>query len=91
MGLILSHVRTEQNGKVKMDIHPPMKPVESLKESGIHLLIVTLGILIALSLNCLLEWLTAGCFLKGRPRHSPEPDSGSRRSPGRARARRSRD
>ncbi len=39
-----------------MDIHPPMKPVESLKEFGMHLLIVTLGILIALSLEGLLEW-----------------------------------
>ena len=39
-----------------MDIHPPMKPVESLKEFGMHLFIVTLGILIALSLEGLLEW-----------------------------------
>jgi hypothetical protein len=39
-----------------MDIHPPMKPVESLKEFGMHLLIVTTGILIALSLEGLLEW-----------------------------------
>ncbi len=39
-----------------MDIHPAMKPVESLKEFGMHLLIVTTGILIALSLEGLLEW-----------------------------------
>jgi hypothetical protein len=39
-----------------MDIHPPMKPVETLKEFGMHLFIVTLGIVIALSLEGLLEW-----------------------------------
>jgi hypothetical protein len=39
-----------------VDIHPPMKPVETLKEFGMHLFIVTLGIVIALSLEGLLEW-----------------------------------
>ncbi len=39
-----------------MDIHPPTSPVESLKDFFTHLLIVTVGILIALSLEGLLEW-----------------------------------
>jgi hypothetical protein len=39
-----------------MDIHPPTGPVESLKDFFTHLLIVTAGILIALSLEGLLEW-----------------------------------
>ena len=39
-----------------MDIHPPTGPVESLKDFFTHLLIVTVGILIALSLEGLLEW-----------------------------------
>jgi hypothetical protein len=39
-----------------MDIHPPTGPVESLKDLLTHLLIVTVGILIALSLEGLLEW-----------------------------------
>ncbi len=39
-----------------MDIHPPSGPVESIKDFFTHLLIVTVGILIALSLEGLLEW-----------------------------------
>jgi hypothetical protein len=39
-----------------MDIHPPTGPVESFKDFFTHLLIVTVGILIALSLEGLLEW-----------------------------------
>jgi hypothetical protein len=39
-----------------MDIHPPHGPVNSLKDFLLHLLTVILGILIALSLEGLLEW-----------------------------------
>jgi hypothetical protein len=39
-----------------MDIHAPTSPVESLKDFFKHLSIVTVGILIALSLEGLLEW-----------------------------------
>ena len=38
-----------------MDIHPPHGPVSSLKEFGVHIAIVTIGILIALSLEGLME------------------------------------
>jgi hypothetical protein len=39
-----------------MDIHPPQGPVHSLKDFLFHLLTVTIGILIALSLEGFLEW-----------------------------------
>ncbi|HEY6251572.1 MAG TPA: hypothetical protein VI685_16565 [Candidatus Angelobacter sp.] len=39
-----------------MDIHPIHGPVLTLREFFVHLLIITLGILIALSLEGLLEW-----------------------------------
>ena len=39
-----------------MDIHPPEGPVHSFKDFLFHLLTVTIGILIALSLEGLLEW-----------------------------------
>ena len=39
-----------------MDIHPPHGPVHSVREFLLHLSIVTLGIVIALSLEGLLEW-----------------------------------
>ena len=39
-----------------MDIHPPHGPVHSIREFFLHLSIVTIGILIALSLEGLLEW-----------------------------------
>lgn len=39
-----------------MDIHPPQGPVRNLKDFFLHLSIVTLGIVIALSLDGLLEW-----------------------------------
>jgi len=38
-----------------MDIHPPAK-LESLRDAAFHLFIVTVGILIALSLEQLVEW-----------------------------------
>jgi hypothetical protein len=38
-----------------MDIHPPMKKMESLKEYAAHILIVTIGILIALGLEGIRE------------------------------------
>jgi hypothetical protein len=38
-----------------MDIHPPMKKMESLKEYGAHILVVTIGILIALGLEGIRE------------------------------------
>jgi hypothetical protein len=39
-----------------MEIHAPERPVTSLKEFLVHIGIVTIGILIALSLEGLLEW-----------------------------------
>ena len=39
-----------------MDIHPPEQPIMSLREFFVHLGTVTIGILIALSLEGLLEW-----------------------------------
>src|SRR5271165_3602038 len=38
-----------------MDIHPPMKHMDSLKEYAAHILIVTIGILIALGLEGIRE------------------------------------
>lgn len=39
-----------------MDIHPVHGPVNSLREFFVHLAIITIGILIALSLEGLVEW-----------------------------------
>ena len=39
-----------------MDIHPPSGPVHSFRDFCLHLLTVILGILIALSLEGLIEW-----------------------------------
>lgn len=39
-----------------MDIHPPYGPIHSFKDFVLHLLTVILGILIALSLEGLIEW-----------------------------------
>jgi len=39
-----------------VDIHPPQGPIHSFKEFFLHLLTVILGILIALSLEGLIEW-----------------------------------
>jgi len=39
-----------------MEIHAPDKPILTVKETAVHLFIVTLGILIALSLEGLVEW-----------------------------------
>lgn len=39
-----------------MEIHAPDKPIHSLKDLGIHLATITAGILIALSLEGILEW-----------------------------------
>ena len=39
-----------------MEIHPPHQPILSVKEALVHLGIVTIGILIALSLEGLVEW-----------------------------------
>lgn len=39
-----------------MDIHPPYGPVNSFKDFCLHLLTVILGIVIALSLEGLIEW-----------------------------------
>jgi hypothetical protein len=39
-----------------VDIHPPQGPVNSFKDFFLHLLTVILGILIALSLEGLIEW-----------------------------------
>ena len=39
-----------------MEIHAPEKPILTIKEAAVHLLIVTAGILIALSLEALVEY-----------------------------------
>jgi len=39
-----------------MDIHPPHEPVRSIKDFLYHMLTIVLGILIALSLEGLVEW-----------------------------------
>jgi hypothetical protein len=39
-----------------MEIHAPDKPILTIKEAIVHLAIVTIGILIALSLEGLVEW-----------------------------------
>ena len=39
-----------------MDIHPPHGPIHSIKDFSLQLLTITVGILIALSLEGLLEW-----------------------------------
>jgi hypothetical protein len=39
-----------------MDIHPPHEPVRSVKDFLYHMLTIVLGILIALSLEGLVEW-----------------------------------
>ena len=38
-----------------MDVEPPEKPIKSLKDFGIHIMTVTIGILIALGLNALVD------------------------------------
>ena len=40
-----------------MDIHPSQGPIHSFKDFLFHLLTVIIGILIALSLEGLLDWL----------------------------------
>ena len=39
-----------------MEIHPPHGPIHSLKEFSLQLVTITAGILIALSLEGLVEW-----------------------------------
>ncbi len=39
-----------------MDIHPPHHPIESKRDFFIHLFTITCGLLIALSLEALVEW-----------------------------------
>src|ERR1041385_6630226 len=39
-----------------MEIHAPKEPILTVKEAVVHLSIVTVGILIALSLEGLVEW-----------------------------------
>jgi hypothetical protein len=40
-----------------MEVHPPHKPIHSVKEFMIHLLAITIGLLIALGLESSVEWL----------------------------------
>src|SRR5215472_8841818 len=40
-----------------MEIHAPEKPILTVKEAAVHLLIVTVGILIALSLEGIVEYV----------------------------------
>jgi hypothetical protein len=40
-----------------MEVHPPHKPIHSIKEFMVHLLAITIGLLIALGLESSVEWL----------------------------------
>ena len=40
-----------------MDVHPPHKPIHSVKEFMVHLLAITIGLLIALGLESTAEWV----------------------------------
>jgi len=40
-----------------MEVHPPHKPIHSIKEFFVHLLAITIGLLIALGLESSVEWL----------------------------------
>ena len=40
-----------------MDVHPPHKPIHSVKEFLVHLLAITIGLLIALGLEASVEWV----------------------------------
>jgi hypothetical protein len=40
-----------------MEVHPPHKPIHSIKEFMVHLLAITIGLLIALGLEASVEWL----------------------------------
>jgi hypothetical protein len=62
-----------------VDIHPPQGPIHSFKDFSLHLLTVILGILIALSLEGLIEWRhhralagEARSNLKAEMRHNRE-------------------
>lgn len=40
-----------------MEVHPPHKPIHSVKEFMLHLLAITIGLLIALGLEGTVEWM----------------------------------
>ncbi|MGO9778007.1 MAG: hypothetical protein ACLPM3_15620, partial [Terracidiphilus sp.] len=40
-----------------MEVHPPHKPIHSVKEFMVHLLAITIGLLIALGLEASVAWL----------------------------------
>jgi hypothetical protein len=40
-----------------LDVHPPHGPIRSVKDFLIHLLAITIGLLIALSLEAMVEWI----------------------------------
>ena len=40
-----------------MEVHPPHKPIHSVKEFMVHLLAITIGLLIALALEGPVEWI----------------------------------
>ena len=40
-----------------MEVHPPHKPIHSVKEFMVHLLAITIGLLIALGLEGTVEWV----------------------------------
>src|SRR5215831_15423820 len=44
-------------GEPRVEIHSPEKPILTIKEAAVHLLIVTVGILIALSLEGIVEYV----------------------------------
>ena len=39
-----------------MDVHPPSEPIHSWRDFFIHLITITIGLLIALSLEGVVEW-----------------------------------
>jgi hypothetical protein len=40
-----------------LEVHPPHKPIHSIREFMVHLLAITIGLLIALALQAAVEWL----------------------------------
>src|SRR5205807_9638345 len=44
-------------GRFCLDVHPPHAAIHSVKDFLIHLLAITVGLLIALSLEAMVEWI----------------------------------
>jgi hypothetical protein len=56
-GKLLSAAQRFQAGVPALDVHPPHEPIRSWKDFALHLLMITLGLLIALALQAAVESL----------------------------------